>query len=544
MNVGMPIVFKKLYSLNGSVERCENQFADVVQYYCEECSQKFVAKWDERANPINPWIARGDNVYCPFCGKHHKREDQLVVSPGKFIPSDLQIQLQAFKGKVKVIVKASIFSFGKQFSYKAGTVREVFDFDVLNRRCTFSKETRICGSEVTKTTLNCGHPLNASWVKNSVLWYLMYGSRIIKENRSTLVSFNRLLREELTKRIIQRDGRSPLGGSLYHGKSYRFGQLLLTEMANYMARVIVPEMENQDRVLAHAFENETDPLWDFVKTDSLTSETWGCDSIGGFLKDCGILDTKLARSEALRSPRLLEYLAPIYETISNPNLQMRMYQAAKLRCFSNKKTIYSVFLPWLCRVYGEKAAVRFMETKSDSEIQDCCRMIADLLPQTLEKIEGEDRPRLRELHDRLVDVLRKQKVADYLFEIPEAIQRRVAMQVESFQFMLPERRHELFNWGDSLNICVGSVSAYGENMAKGKTLLIGVADDKGKLCACLEIDQAKRSIVQAKRKGNKPVSSDTVVNQAVLDWATKSEFLISTKDVADRSSNVSLVATA
>jgi len=79
--------------------------------------------------------------------------------------------------------------------------------------------------------------------------------------------------------------------------------------------------------------------------------------------------------------------------------------------------------------------------------------------------------------------------------------------------------HELHN-------CVAS---YGAAMKDNKKWVVLVADDKGKLAACLEVQGKK--LVQAKIDTNKKVSTNPKLNAEILEWAKKAGLKIDTSDI-------------
>ncbi len=85
---------------------------------------------------------------------------------------------------------------------------------------------------------------------------------------------------------------------------------------------------------------------------------------------------------------------------------------------------------------------------------------------------------------------------------------------------------QLLEAGHELHNCVAS---YGPAMKDNKKWIVLVADDKGRLVACLEI--RGKELVQAKLDRNKPVSTDPKLNAEVVNWAKKAGLKINTSDV-------------
>jgi hypothetical protein len=100
------------------------------------------------------------------------------------------------------------------------------------------------------------------------------------------------------------------------------------------------------------------------------------------------------------------------------------------------------------------------------------------------------------------------------------------MQKDLVKFFLPETSLELKNAGADLHNCVYS---YAGRMVSGKLQIVLVADDKGRLAACLEIQND--ILVQAKLRYNRPVRENSAINAEVVEWAERTGLKIGTSDV-------------
>ena len=90
------------------------------------------------------------------------------------------------------------------------------------------------------------------------------------------------------------------------------------------------------------------------------------------------------------------------------------------------------------------------------------------------------------------------------------------MQMERIRFILPERSQELYDAGDALHNCVGS---YADRVREGKTHIVLMADDRGKLTACIEVKDG--TIRQAKLDCNRSVAQKTAINNEIVAWAQR-----------------------
>ena len=90
------------------------------------------------------------------------------------------------------------------------------------------------------------------------------------------------------------------------------------------------------------------------------------------------------------------------------------------------------------------------------------------------------------------------------------------MQMERIRFILPERSQELYDAGDALHNCV---SSYADRVRDGKTHIVLMVDDRGKLTACIEV--IDNTIQQAKLDRNRAVAQEPAINDEIITWAQK-----------------------
>jgi hypothetical protein len=100
------------------------------------------------------------------------------------------------------------------------------------------------------------------------------------------------------------------------------------------------------------------------------------------------------------------------------------------------------------------------------------------------------------------------------------------MQTDRLKFFMPAESRELLEAGAELHNCVAT---YGRAMRDNTKWIVLVADDRGRLAACLEV--RGKELLQAKIDRNKLVASDPILNREVLAWAKEAGLVIKTKDV-------------
>lgn len=90
------------------------------------------------------------------------------------------------------------------------------------------------------------------------------------------------------------------------------------------------------------------------------------------------------------------------------------------------------------------------------------------------------------------------------------------MQFDSIKFYLPENSDVLRNIGKIFRNCVGN---YVDAVYTGKSNIVLMSDDKGKLKACIEVQNNK--LIQAKLFANKPAHNNRQINDEIIKWADK-----------------------
>jgi hypothetical protein len=183
-------------------------------------------------------------------------------------------------------------------------------------------------------------------------------------------------------------------------------------------------------------------------------------------------------------------------------------------------------------IYGESGVVQIVETIADKNLWDCVQLYGQLSQENREAIII-DRVKVKELHDWMAKKHRRQQHKNLQFNVPDHIVKRLSMQSNRLKFFLPKESIELLEAGAELHNCVAS---YGTAMKDNSKWIVLVADDGGRLAACLEIQG--KALVQAKMDKNKPVAIDSKLNAEVVVWAKEANLEIKTRDVKIIEENV------
>lgn len=164
--------------------------------------------------------------------------------------------------------------------------------------------------------------------------------------------------------------------------------------------------------------------------------------------------------------------------------------------------------------YTDRELIQFLSIERNWLIEDTFRMLDQAGDTTLEMLRRRP-PRIRDLHDWLVERLKAEARPDYAFNNAlDPIRRRLAMQVNRVKFFLPDHSSVLYTAGDLLHNCVGT---YAQRVRDGETNIVLMTDDRGKITACIEVKCG--TIIQAKLDRNRPVHERPKVNDEIVAWA-------------------------
>ncbi|WP_049755863.1 PcfJ domain-containing protein [Desulforamulus reducens] len=240
-------------------------------------------------------------------------------------------------------------------------------------------------------------------------------------------------------------------------------------------------------------------------------------------------------SEAMQLCKNYDYAIRLYKSFKLYNLLgSNRYGYEYTPDYVNRDVLQ--FLRDMLRVYGESGIVHMMENAKEINLKDCIRLYQQLKDENQRAIKTE-KVRIRDLHDWMSYRHKLQNHENLKFNVPNHIIRRLSMQNEKLKFFLPKESMELLKAGVELHNCVAS---YSRAMQDNSKWVVLVANDKGKLVACLEVQG--RRLIQAKIDKNKPVSSDNKLNAEVISWAKEANLEIKTNDLKVQTESATSVA--
>ena len=506
-------------------------YPEELMFYHAECGGSF--RMPERANGGFP----NTRAYCSKCGTLVRfgscDHDTLYVSPGHMIPLDMYLRLDVYKSVVRLTVSGNGLltytdgaSTASRHYWEKGRYREVFRFDIQQRRTTWKRY--IDGREEQRIEL--GDPCALTRLGRSSALRCLYAHFSIRGHKSAVTDLLKDLRKAIRKKLARR---------LKHPVSHMFctsgrssGWLLLP-IGNIAYRMIFTDAPNLS------------PIWRALNTAQIQAvidshtfpENFDFDvlrkaksTVAGLIEAGGLPNTRSIRRVLTEDPFNVGILVLLHRIFDKSDSLMAAYR----RCCHiiadnhNDDGVYGYYgisvnrlleylrvqVQILRPIYTDMDLLRLLGEPRMMILQDTFRMLNQAGDATLEMLRRHP-PRIRDLHDWLVERLKAEERPDYAFDNTlDPIRRRLAMQADRVKFFLPEHSSVLYEAGDTLHNCVGT---YARRVRDGETSIVLMTDDRGKLTACIEVKGG--AITQAKLDRNRPVHERPEVNNEIIAWA-------------------------
>lgn len=517
--------------------------------YCDSCQQVFSAIFDFYPGGMGGYLKwRGDSYYCPGCGKvngenlctiHRYTKDQQA----EYAPRNLAISVQEYKEHLTLYIRGIGVGFtsdGEKVLYKP--LRERFVFNAKKRTAEFfGDDGRV---------IQLGNPYTMSnLIDHSLLGFLNKHSLAWKQNKSEIQMLLKDLREALARKVKQYHGIELKAMSVPSGS--RHG-LMLFPLMNLAWRLAAPDAQNlptnlngdtyapYQKMLESARDKFSDTRGPERIDIALRLTRKGLSFPQALCQAYELPDTKAVRKIlAAQGFVLAGLLDRCLITLQDYNYGVLAYKELTKYIKENPKLMFSDFYSsgsalsdstaeFLGKVVQEllpKTAFMLLRSKN-FELKDTVYTYGRLGDQSKADFWGKN-PTAEKMHDLATELWDRQKNKDFELKVPEHIVKRLEMQKDTIKFFVPGTAYQLKAAGRELHNCVGT---YAEQVLEGRRRIVLVADDKGKLKVCLEIDK-ENNLCQAKLANNKPVSSDTGLNSEVISWAKDAELTIKTKDV-------------
>ena len=492
------------------------------QYFCNNCNQIFMAAWGIKPGTY-PAVELGSWFCCPNCGKMH-HENVAYIKRGIDVPDSVRITINEFKKTITFGVSCISTKFIGDMKVYKHRYKENFRFDIERQIVTFTKISYGSETEV----LEIGNPFNLEVFNKSILFFFQSFCLANQKQEKELNYILKILRESVHKKLEKHLGyKVP---SMYVSKGQWHGSFLLP-IFNMAFRTNCPDAPN----LPIDYRNEATDIESFWYKNLITKFDFMKNVIQQTRKKISYIkaladeyrlpDKPLIRRLIFEDTFGIEFIAKAFDICDNYDCAVGLYHGFKK--LNNTRDFESInnFLLAMKNIYGEVGIVRLLNDANELNFSDCIRLYEQLTEKNKELIEAE-RVKLSELHDWMSIKHKKQNHKNMKFEVPDHIVKRLSMQKHRLEFFLPKESIELLEAGHKLHNCVAS---YGQAMKDNAKWIVLVADDKGKLAACLEIKE--NAVVQAKLDRNIPISQNKDLNNTVMEWAKEAKIKVKTSDI-------------
>lgn len=508
------------------------------QYYCKPCNQVFASAWGKIPGSLQQFEL-GNFFNCPNCGKRHHKH-VVYVARGEARPDKMRLTVKSYKSVVTFEIRSKALVFRDYLDIIERDIKEVFRFDIANQTVTFS--AYINGKNTT--TMEIGDPLKLDIFTHTITRYFKsnsYSNHPYTESyekakinhKPELNKLLKILRETVHRKLERHLGHKI--SSMYVSPGQHYG-LFLLPIFNIAYRVACPDAPN----LPPVYRDDTRSVFDFwYNTKMLDNHDYMNEVmihtrkkkpfVTALIEVHSLPDKPFVRRVLTEDPFIINILTTSFNLCENYDNATKMFHA--LYYLTHPTKHYQIhesffrFLKIMKRIYGESGILRMVNEVRELRITDCINLYKQITRQNKKALRAEG-VRLRDLHDWLSITHKRQTHENITFSVPDHIVKRLSMQTDRLSFFLPKESIELLEAGHELHNCVAS---YGRDMKNNSKWIVLVADDQGKLAACMEI--AGKDLIQAKIDKNRSASSNTELNNAILAWAKEAKIKIKTSDV-------------
>ncbi len=494
------------------------------QYFCSKCEQIFASAWG-RLNHSMQCYERGRIFLCPHCGKVHCK-NITYIKRDEPAPDKVRLVVKEYKKSVNFEIYNTTLKFDNYLGLFHESYKEVFKFDIAKQTVSFSKYHY----NTKESTIELGNPFEMQIFNKSFLRYFRSNSLANSEQRSELSKILKVLREAVRSKLEKKLGHKISSTFVSSGQMHG---AFLFPLFNMAYRVLCPDAPNlpseyreeDDRSIRHFWDRKMIKSVDYMGVVIVQTRK-KIDIVSALITAHydSLPDKPLVRRILTEDPFAIKMLEKSFEICANYDYAIQLFYGFQELDWEYHDGLYSL-LDAVKKLYGEDGLIRLVSKPKELNLRDCARLYNQLDNKNKKDLQTED-VKLRDLHDWMSLRHKKQSHTNIKFSVPDHIVKRLSMQRDRLKFFLPKESMQLLEAGHQLNNCVGS---YGINMKDNKLWIVLVADDNGKLAACLEIKG--RDLVQAKMDKNKNVSCDTKLNSEILDWAKEANIRIKTPDI-------------
>lgn len=495
------------------------------QYFCEECDQAFTSAWGKITGALR-YYERGAFFYCTHCGTRHEK-NIVYIKRQMQAPYKIRLSVKVFENVINFEASSETVKFQDQLIVYRGKYKEIIRFDIAKQTTLF---TSFHDGRIVEY-MEIGNPFKLDVLKKSILRFFLPNSIANSNQKSELNRILKVLRENVHRKLEKHLGHKV--SSMHVSPGQYYGSFLLP-IFNIAYRLMFPDAPN----LPTTYREEPrliENFWCMKMTqnsafmdDVVRLTRRKTNFVTAMISANALPDKPFIRRAISEDPFEAGLLARSFVLCQNYDYAIRLYMGLKkfgTDVYTRVNDSLLHFLQKMLPLYGEAGVVRLVEEAKEIQPWDCARLYDQLNEENREALKTE-RVKINELHDWLSLRRRKQTHVNLKFNVPDHIVNRLSMQKARLKFFLPKESMELLDAGTQLHNCVAS---YGAAMRYNQKWIVLVADDTGKLAACLEIRD--QELVQAKIDKNKPAADNPELNAEIIAWANEAKIEIKTTDV-------------
>lgn len=498
--------------------------------YCGKCGHQWGSLW-KWIGGYNGGSWESTLRHCPKCGTMHDLtygNDEYFVDEKVPAPISMRFVINEFKEHVVLMVTGKELIPGNIGEYwTIRNYKETFSFDAKKRKTIFARWIGEDGNHLNKILeYELGNPLDRRLFEHESVLQFLYAHKSIRPYKSQIKNIIHELRTIITKKLEKCVGHKIK--SMYTSSGSVFGPMLLPlfNISYRMIAIDLPNLPKEWKDRSDMYYGESRGEIDnvavlFYKEQFDVQEIRKApDSITALLEIDGLPDKRAFRKILQNDPFKVILLSKLYAIFKDVDNTKTAFECMGIWCGRNSSSIalYLGEIRGLKNIYPAKTLLMAMKAAAGDKgwkMRDTFNMYEDLGDESIQELKRNP-VRIRDLHDWMVERIKREKYPICRFNNENPARKRLAMQLDRINFFIPNHSDDLVYAGEKLHNCVGT---YIKRVRAGDVHIVFMTDDFGKLISCIEVSRGV--IIQAKLKRNVPVANNAKINAEVIEWAEK-----------------------
>lgn len=510
----------KLYDV---VRRYQMTADTPTLYYHVDCEQGMAVRWPYSSYLNNMHGQGATRCFCPKCGKpivtRHNGLNIFVCKYSTRVPTHAAFTVKEGKDWLDFSVFMDTITIDTDFDdiYRPSHGRRVTQTIRFNFKEQRTYYLQRVGKTVHKQLLDpC---LDTALGELMCLRYIRgCGHLQEKHNVHAITNVAKVLKEAFARKLTAKVGyKVDLGRASVQRTS---DDGVFTNLIQQLTwRLTVPD----GPVLNERTRKELRELGDTsVVNDIIAGTTKGLPFYKAVIQATGIDDNRLVRYGIQNH---LGVTPTAYKIASRLFTKRDFLKAGFMELLKKpmSATYYTNtvtnFLPAVVKAYGERYALSVLKYYDVYGLRDMATMYSLLGPADWERITATYRPRVRNLHDALMDYKEKKEHRNRPIQRGQRYRELEFTSKHNYKFKAPKSSLLMRDIGEAMHNCIAKV--YLPRVEKGECAIVAVMKNK-KPVACLELRNAPGGrysiLAQARLKNNEKIKKDENVQAAILEW--------------------------